>query len=94
MKEYLFWPPIISKLEEDEVLSAYIAVASHAMSLVLIQVDDGVQIPVYNVSKSLHKAEVCCLLLEKAILAIIHATQKLSHYFEAHILMVLTQLLL
>ena len=90
MKEYLFRPPIISKLEEDELLSAYIAVASHTMSLILIQVDDGVQIPVYYVSKSLHKAEVCYLLLEKAILAIIHATQKLSHYFQAHILMVLT----
>ena len=42
----------------DEVLFAYIAVASYAVSLVLIQVDSGVQRLVYYVSKSLHEAEV------------------------------------
>ena len=30
--------------------------------------------------------------LEKAILAIVHATRKLPHYFQAHIVVVLTQL--
>ena len=42
----------------DEVLFSYLAVASHAMSLVLIRVDDGIQRPVYYVSKSLNEAEV------------------------------------
>ena len=51
-------PPIMSSLKVDEVLFAYIAVASHAVSLVLIWVDNGVQRPVYYVSKSLHEAEV------------------------------------
>ena len=32
------------------------------------------------------------LLLEKAILAIVHATRKLPHYFQAHTVIVLTQL--
>ena len=32
---------------------AYITVASHAMSLVLVRVDSGVQRPIYYVSKSL-----------------------------------------
>ena len=58
LKEYLSWPPIMSSSEADEVLFAYIAVAPHAMSLVLIRVDNGVQRPVYYVSKSLHEAEV------------------------------------
>ena len=40
----------MSRPEVDEVLFAYIAMASHAMSLVLIQVDSGVQRPVYSVS--------------------------------------------
>ena len=30
--------------------------------------------------------------LEKAILAVVHATRKLPHYFQAHIVVVLTQL--
>ena len=36
LKEYLSHPPIMSSLEMDEVLFAYIVVAPHAMSLVLI----------------------------------------------------------
>ena len=42
LKKYLSQPPIMSKPEKDEVLFAYIAVASHAASLVLIQVNSGV----------------------------------------------------
>ena len=59
LKEYLSRPPIMSKLEEDEVLFAYIAITSHVVSLVLVQDENGVQRPVYYVSKSLHEVEVC-----------------------------------
>ena len=62
------------------------------MSLVLIWDDNGLQKPVYYVSKSLHEAEVRYLPLEKAILAVVHAIQKLPHYFQAHIVVILTQL--
>ena len=41
LKEYLSRPPIMSKLEEEEVLFAYIAVASHAVSLVLYRLMIG-----------------------------------------------------
>ena len=84
----------MSRLEVDEVLFAYIAVASHAMSLVLVRVDSGVQRPVYYVSKSLHEVEVRYLPLEKAILAVVHATRKLTHYFQSHTVVVLIQFLL
>ena len=60
----------MSKPEVDEVLFAYITVASNTVSLVLIRVDSGVQRLVYYVSKSLHEAEVRYLPLEKAILAV------------------------
>ena len=92
LKEYLSRPPIMSNPEVDEVLFAYIAVAPHAVSLVLIWVDSGIQRPVYYVSKSLHEAEVRYLPLEKAILVVVHATRKLPHYFQAHTVVVLTQL--
>ena len=36
LKEYLSRPPIMSSPEVDEILYAYIAVAPHAVSLVLI----------------------------------------------------------
>lgn len=92
LKEYLSWPSIMSSLEADEVLYAYIIVALHAMSLVLIRDDNGIQKPVYYVSKSLHKTEVKYLPLEKAILDVVHATRKFPHYFQAHTVVVLTQL--
>ena len=78
--------------ETDEVMFAYIVVALHAVSLVLIRVDNGRQRPVYYVSKSLHEAEIRYLPLEKAILAVVHGTRKLPNYFQAHTVVILTQL--
>ena len=82
----------MSSPELDEVIFAYIAVAPYAVSLVLIRVDNGIQQPVYYVSKSLHETEVCYLPLEKAILTIVLGTRKLPHCFQAHAMVILTQL--
>ena len=82
----------MSSPEADEVLFAYIAVAPHVVSLVLIREDNGIQRPVYYVSKSLHEVEIRYLPLEKAVLSILQATRKLPHYFQAHTVVVLTQL--
>ena len=82
----------MSNPEVDEVMFAYVIVALHVVSLVLIQVDSSIQRLIYYVSKSLHEAEVHYLPLEKAILAVVHATRKLPHYFQAHTVVVLTQL--
>ena len=71
----------MSSPEMDEVLFAYIVVAPHDVSLVLIRVDSGIQKLVYYMSKSLHKVEVHYLPLENVILAVVHATRKLPHYF-------------
>jgi len=92
LKEYLSYPPNMSNLKMDKVLFVYIAVAPHAVSLVLIQVDSSIQRLVSYVSKLLHEAKIRYLPLEKAILAVVHATCKLPHYFQAHIVVVLTQL--
>ena len=90
LKEYLSRPPIMSNSEADEVLFAYIAVAPHTVSLVLIRVDNGIQRPVYYVSKSLHEAKIYYLPLEKAILVVVQATRKLPYYFQAHTVIFLT----
>ena len=80
----------MSRPEVDKVLFAYTAMASHAVSLVLIRIDNSVQKLVYYVSKSLYEAEVRYLPLEKAILAVVHATRKLPHYFQSHTVVILT----
>ena len=76
----------------DEVLYAYIVIAPHAVSLVLIREDSRLQRLVYYVSKSLHEVEIRYSPLEKVILAMVHASRKLPHYFQAHTVVVLTQL--
>ena len=82
LKEYLARPPIMSSPEANEMLFAYIAIAFHAVSLVLIREDNGTQRPVYYVSKLLHEVEIRYLPLEKAVLAIVQATRKLPYYFQ------------
>ena len=82
----------MSRPKVDEVLFAYIDVASHTTSLVLVRVDSGVQRSVYYMSKSLHEAKVRYLPLEKAILAVVHAIRKLLHYFQSRTVVILTQL--
>ena len=58
---------------------AYLAVTDYVVSIVLVRNEDGVQRPIYYINKSLQEAETCYLLLEKAVLAIMHATKKLPH---------------
>ena len=80
----------MSRLEEEEVYFAHIAMASHVVSLVLVKVENGVRQPIYYVSKSLHEAYVRYLPLEKTILAVVHAIRKLPHYFQVYTIVVLT----
>ena len=70
---------------------AYLVVTKHAVSFVLVKNEDGIQRLVYHVSKSLQEVEMHYLPLEKAMLAVVHATRKLPHYFQDHNVMVLTQ---
>ena len=60
------------------------------MSVVLIR-DQGVQQLVYYINKTLVDAETRYLPLEKLELALVHATRKLSHYFQAHTIYALTE---
>ena len=92
LKEYFSRPPIMSRPEMDKVLFAYLAVATHTISLVLICVDYGMQKPIYYIRKSLHEAEVRYLPLEKAILVVVYGTRKLPHYFQSYTVVILTQL--
>ena len=69
----------------------YLAVSEHAVSVMLIRVQDGVQRPMYYVNKTLVDSETRYLPLEKMALALLHATRKLPYYFQAHTVQVLTE---
>ena len=72
--------PMLMALELGKDLFMYLSVFDHAVSAVLLR-DQGVQQPVYYISKTLVDAERRYLPLEKLVLALVHATRKLSHYF-------------
>ena len=76
--------------EPEEDLFMYLLVSDHAVSVVLLR-DQRVQQSVYYINKTLVDAETRYLPLEKLVLALVHATRKLSHYFQAHIVYVLTE---
>ena len=76
--------------EPGEDLFMYLSVSEHAVNAVLLR-DQGVQQPVYYISKTLVDVEVRYLPLEKLVLALVHATRKLPHYFWAHTVFVMTE---
>ena len=90
MKKYLFRASILSALEPGEDLFIYLSVSKHAISAVLLS-DQGVQLPIYYISKTLVNAETRYLPLEKLALALVHTTRKLPYYFQAHTIYMLTE---
>ncbi|XP_023881942.1 uncharacterized protein LOC136065444 [Quercus suber] len=83
LKDYLARAPMLTAPEPGENLFMYLAISEHAVSAMLLR-DKGIQQPVYYISKTLVDAETRYLPLEKLVLALIHATRKLPHYFQAH----------
>ena len=76
--------------EPGEDFFMYLLVSDHAVSVVLLM-DQRVQQPVYYINKTLVDAETRYLPLEKLVLALVHATRKLSHYFQVHTVYVLIE---
>ncbi|KAL5794536.1 hypothetical protein ACOSP7_003130 [Xanthoceras sorbifolium] len=57
LKEYMGQVPLLSKPQDGEKLIVYLAVSQHAISTVLVQEENKIQLPVYYVSKRLQDAE-------------------------------------
>ncbi|VFQ89994.1 unnamed protein product [Cuscuta campestris] len=75
----------------EETLYLYLGVTQMAVSSVLMR-DDGVQRPIYYVSKALNGAESRYTPTEKAGYALFITAKKLTSYFQAHPIIVLTDL--
>uniref|UniRef100_A0A2N9FCE9 Uncharacterized protein n=1 Tax=Fagus sylvatica TaxID=28930 RepID=A0A2N9FCE9_FAGSY len=92
IKAYLSSPPCLSIPCSGEPLFLYLAVSEHAVSAVLVRETHEGQKPVFFVSKTMDETESRYLPLEKAALALIQATKRLPHYFQASTVTVLTDL--
>lgn len=65
LKLYPSRAPILSRPVPRETLYLYLTVTDHAVSVVLLRVDQGVQKPIFYVSKILMEAKTWYLPLEK-----------------------------
>ena len=93
IKQYLTEPPILMSPEAGDTLYLYLAASDIAVSVALFkECGDAKLRPVFFVSKSLTDAETRYSHLERAALALRTAAQKLCSYFQAHPVVVLTDL--
>ena len=90
LKAYLTTAPLLSPSMLGEELYLYLAVTPHAVSSALIREEGKVQKPIYYTSRALRGAEARYPQIEKLAFALIIASRKLRHYFQAHIINVMT----
>ncbi|GAU47343.1 hypothetical protein TSUD_302120 [Trifolium subterraneum] len=90
LKRALSEPPVLTRPVEGEKLYLYLAVASEAISAVLIRETEQGQKPVYFISKVLQGPELRYLQIEKIALAVIMAARKLRYYFPAYSIVIRT----
>ena len=93
IKQYLTEPPILVSPQVGDTLYLYLAASDIAVSAALFkECGDAKLRPVFFVSKSLTDAETIYTHLERAALALRTSAQKLRPYFQAHPVVVLTDL--
>jgi hypothetical protein len=94
LKEYIEKMAILSPPLLLEPLFLYVAAFKAAISAALVREVDSEkgkhQSPIYFVSEALSGSKLLYSELEKIAYAVVMATRKLRHYFEAHKLTVLT----
>ena len=90
LKEYLTTTPLLSLSMLGEDLYLYVAVTPHVVSSTLIKEEGRVQKPVYYTSRALRGAEGWYTQIEKLAFALITTSRKLRHYFQTHVINIMT----
>ena len=94
LKMYITTAPLLSPSVLGEELYLCLVVTPHAVSSTLVREEGKVQKPVYYTSRVLRGAEGRYPQMEKLAFALIMASRKLRHYFQAHVINVITNHLL
>ena len=93
IKLYLIEPPILASPETGDTLYLYLAVSEVSVSAALFKEDENEkQKPIFFVSKSLSEVETRYTCLKQVALALHVAAKKLCPYFQAHPIVVLTNI--
>ncbi|XP_021991096.1 uncharacterized protein LOC110887837 [Helianthus annuus] len=90
MKDCLIKLPTLTAPNKGEPLVLYLSASDRAVGAVLLVDLQGIQTPVYYVSRTLTDPETRYAIMEKLVLALIHASRRLRRYFANHVIHVLT----
>ncbi|GJY37181.1 reverse transcriptase domain-containing protein [Tanacetum coccineum] len=75
---------------EKEELIVYLAATREAVSAILMTEREAKQMPISFVSRALQGPEINYTPVEKLVLALVHASKWLKRYFQAHLIIVIT----
>ena len=90
LKKYLSSPPLLSPSKPGEELYLYLVILQVAVNASLVREEDGCQRPVYFISRVFQGAKERYPQMEKLAFALVTAAPKFKAYFQAHIIIVLT----
>lgn len=82
-------PPLI-RSKKGETLYLYLGISQLAINSVLVRDKDGTQHFIYYVGRALYNAKLRYTPMKKVIFTMDMTTKKLKHYFQAHLVHVLT----
>ncbi|XP_022158589.1 uncharacterized protein LOC111025045 [Momordica charantia] len=92
LKNYLCSAPLHAKPLPGDKLHLYLAVSDSAVSSALIKQEGVRQSPIYYTNKAMIEADTRYPQMEKLALALVTAARRLRSYFQAHTVVVLTNL--
>ncbi|GKD57838.1 reverse transcriptase domain-containing protein, partial [Tanacetum coccineum] len=90
MKQLIAELPMLTAPMEKEELIVYLAATKETVSAVLMTEREAKQMPIYFVSRALRGSELNYTSIEKLVLALVHASKRLKRYFQAHLIIVIT----
>ena len=90
LKPYLSSPPLLSPSQLGEELFLYLAVSPATVNAALVREEDKVQKPMYYASRAFRGAEERYPPMEKLAFALVIVARKLKPYFQAKMVIVLT----
>ncbi|GJZ31904.1 reverse transcriptase domain-containing protein [Tanacetum coccineum] len=92
MKKLIAELPTLTVPMENEELIVYLAASREVVSAVLMIEREAKQMKIYFVNRALQGSEINYTPMEKLVLALVHASKRLKRYFEAHPIIVITDL--
>nr|GEX20710.1 reverse transcriptase domain-containing protein [Tanacetum cinerariifolium] len=92
MKQLIAKLPMLAMPMEKKELIFYLAAAKETVSVVLMTKKETKKMPIYFVSRALRGPQINYTSMEKLVLALVHASKRLKRYFQAHPIIVITDL--